>query len=350
MLRSVWAVVRRNAGLKLISLLLALLVWYGAGTKQSVEYNVRIPLEVRNLPSQFVLVGDVPETARIRVSGRGRFFKFRMKDVLAFVDASEAEPGLFLRPLTAQDVVLPAGSDAEVREVLAPRMVRAEVDRRTRRRVPVEPVLAGTAPDGFTMVGSPRVSPDSVDVIGPERSVRQLSAARLEDLDLSRIRGEAHVKRRVDLSGFAMVQAVPSEAQVSVVVERLTELLFASVPVRVRLGDGREPANVTPAVVSVRLTGPTSLITAIDPDTLALVIEGAGLGPGTHAFRTDPVGTNRVLLLPADAAGDGGDEATPASGYRSARLTVPPPIHIVEIVPSHFSISVERAGARRRAS
>jgi YbbR domain-containing protein len=349
-LRKVWSVVRRDVGLKLVSVLLALLVWYGAGSKQSVEYNIRIPLEVRNLPSQFILVGDIPETARIRVSGKGRFFKFRMRDVIAFVDASEAEPGLFLRPLTALDVVLPAGTSAEVREVLAPRMVRAEVDRRARRRVPVEPVLAGAAPDGFTMVASPRVSPDSVDVVGPERSVRHLTSARLEDLDLSRIRGEVHVKRRVDLAGLPMVEAMPSEAQVSVVVERLTELQFASVPVRVRLGEGREPATVTPSAVSVRLSGPTSLITAIDPDTLALLIEGAGLEPGTHAFRTDPVGANRVLLLPADTSGEDGADATPASGTRSARLTAPPSVRIVEIAPSHFSISVERAGARRRPS
>ena len=350
MLRGAWALVRRDAGLKLISLVLALLVWYGAGNKQPVEYNVRIPLEVRNLPSQFVLVGDIPETARIRVRGKGRFFNFRMKDVVALVDASEAEPGLFLRPLTPQDVVLPAGSDAEVREVLAPRMVRAEVDHRTRRRVPVEAVLAGVAPEGFTFVGGPRVFPDSVDVVGPERFVRHITAARLEDLDLSRVRGEARVDRRVDLSGNQLVQAVPAEARVSVTVERITELRFAAVPVRVNLDDGRETASVTPDVVTVRLSGPASLIVGVDPDTLALLIEGSGLPPGTHAFRTDLVGSNRVLLLPADVSADGREAVAPASGYRSARLAIPPAIRIVDIVPSHFSLSVERTGARRRAS
>jgi YbbR domain-containing protein len=336
---------RRDPGLKVISLLLALIVWYSAGTRQSVEYTIRIPLEVRNLPSQFVLIGEVPQTARIRVRGKGKFFKFRMKEVIASIDASEAEPGLFLRPLTAQDIVLPTGSDAEVREVLAPRMVRAEVDRSVRRRVPVEPVLAGSPPEGFTIVGSPRVSPDSVDLTGPERFVKEMAAARLEDLDLARIRGEVNVRKQVDLSSVTSVESVPREVQVSVTVERLAEVRFASIPVHVRIDEGREIVGLTPGVVSVRLTGPATLVAAITPDTLAFLIEGAGLSPGSHAFRADLVGANRVLLLPTDESGE--DDSVPA---RPGRVTVPSAVHVVEIVPSHFSIAVERSGAPRRPS
>lgn len=350
MVRRAWLFMRRDAGLKIISVSLALIVWYNAGTKQSVEYNIRIPLEVRNLPSQFVLVGDIPESARIRVRGKGKFFKFRMKEVMASIDASEAEPGLFLRPLTVQDVVLPPGSDAEIREVLAPRMVRAEVDRKVRRRVPVEPVLAGSPPQGYTTVGSPRVSPDSVDLVGPERFIGSLSTARLEDLELSRVRGEVNVKRRVDISGTQSIEAIPAEAQVTITVERVTEIELATVPVHVRSAGRNEVVSVTPNVVSVRLSGPASLLTSVSADTLALLIEGAGLTPGNHNFRTDLVGANRVLLLPVDASEGSGSESAARTGYRAARLAIPPAIHIVEIVPSHFSIVVERPGALRRPS
>ena len=38
----------REAPLKITSLLLAIFIWYGAGTKQSVEFGMKIPLEFRN--------------------------------------------------------------------------------------------------------------------------------------------------------------------------------------------------------------------------------------------------------------------------------------------------------------
>jgi hypothetical protein len=345
-MRRAWLLVRRDVGIKIVSVGLAALVWYSAGDKQQFEYNVRVPLEVRNLPDGLIFLSEPPRSVRVRVRGSGRFLKFRLKDLSAIIDASEAAPGLFLRPITIDDVVVPVGMDAEAREVQEPRMLRVEIAPALRRRVPVEPVLAGNPPEGFAVVGSPALSPAHVEVVGPERMLAPMKSVRLEDVVLSRARAPLSVIRRVALPDTFAVKATPQEIEVRVAIERLTEARFDAVPVRLSPGDARLRGDVTPDAVAVRLSGPASLVAALRADSLALLIDGAGIEAGTYDYRTDIVGANRVLLLPtAEAPARPGRE--PAA-HRSAHLAAPPEIRVLEILPSHFSVVVERAATRRR--
>ncbi len=345
-IRKTWRFVRRDLFLKIISIVLALLVWYGAGDKQPAEYTVNVPLEIKNVSDDLILLGEIPDVVQARIRGRGRFFKFRLTEFVAVIDASEAEPGLLLRPITINDVVVPNEIDAEVREVIVPRLLRVEVDKKARRRVAVEPVLAGTPPAGFTVVGMPGATPDAVDIVGPERVVAGLRSVRLEDLNVSRLRGPVALRRLVDLSTLPMVEATPAEVEVQVAIDRLADARFPRVPVKVALGGRRVRATVTPDAVAVRLSGPESVVSRLEPDSLTLTIDGAGIEPGTYDYRTDLVGENRLLLLPAGEPGGPPSEDS-QSAHRTARLSLPPGVRVVEILPSHFSVLVERVGPRR---
>lgn len=339
----------RDGVFKLAAFLLALIIWYGAGNTQSVEYSVKVPLEVRNLPEDLILMGEPPSTVRVRLAGRGRFLKFRFDDLTAVVDASECQAGMFMRPITPADVMVPAGIDAEVTEVLEPRMFRAELRAKARRSVRVEPVLAGNPPDGFTVVGSPRVSPEEVEIVGPADVIASIHSLRLLDLDLSKMRGMVVTKRRVDLSSFARVECAPSDVEVIVTVEPIAEARFPAVPVRVDTGRRGMRTTVAPSTVSVLVSGPSSVVSILSGDDLVLSIEGSDAAPGSYSYRTDIVGVNRVALLPVaepSTAGSPGDEAP----HRAATLALPPQVQVVEIVPSYFSLVIERGAPRGRTA
>lgn len=193
--------------LKLISFLLALVVWYGAGSRQTVERSFKIPLELRNIPESLLVLGDPPQHVIVRIRGQGRFLGFRLKHLTCVVDGSEAEAGLFLRPVTIADVVVPTGLDVKVEEIVEPRMLRLEVRHRGRRKAPVEAVLSGSLPPGFTVVGSPRVTPAEVEITGPQNVLEGISSLLLEDVDLSRARGPIVVRRAVKLAGLPKATA-----------------------------------------------------------------------------------------------------------------------------------------------
>ncbi|MFN0149911.1 MAG: CdaR family protein [bacterium] len=338
----------RDAPLKIASLLLAVIIWYGAGSKQSVEFGVKVPLEVRNVPEDLIIIGDPPPTIRIQIRGRGRFLKFMLKGVTAVVDASECEKGVFVRPITTKDIVLPPGMDAEVSEVLEPRMLRVEVAKLLRRRVRIEPVLTGSPPEGFTIVGSPRVSPEEIELVGPEEIVKPLTKALLADVDLSKMKGMAVLRRRVMLAGLPKVIAEPEEVEVILTVEPIARVRFPSVPVRVESADRGVRASVVPSAVSMTLAGPSSVVARLEDEGIALTIDARRLDTGAHPYRTDIVAANRIVFLPigSDSLEAAGRDA--AALHRTATVKLPPQVEIVEILPSYFSVVVERGSSRTR--
>jgi YbbR domain-containing protein len=236
-----------------------------------------------------------------------------------------------------------------VTEVLEPRMFRAELRAKVRRSVRVEPVLAGSPPDGFTVVGNPRVSPEEVEIVGPADLVGAVQSLHLYDLDLSKVRGMVVTKRGVDLGSLPRVAASPTEVEVIVTVEPIAEARFPAVPVRVETGRRGVRATVAPSTVSVLVSGPSSVVSLLRGEALALTIDGSDVPAGSYSYRTDIVGVNRVALMPVSSPGAGGVPGADAP-HRAATLTLPPEVQVVEIVPSYFSLVIERGSGRARAS
>ena len=56
-------------GLKVVSVVLAALLWLVVSGEQTVERALRIPLEFTNLPPQLELVGEPPAVVDVRVRG-----------------------------------------------------------------------------------------------------------------------------------------------------------------------------------------------------------------------------------------------------------------------------------------
>jgi hypothetical protein len=58
-----------NLGLKLLSVVLALSLWAVVLGDQKVEIAMAVPLEIKDLPRDLVLVNELPETLEVRVRG-----------------------------------------------------------------------------------------------------------------------------------------------------------------------------------------------------------------------------------------------------------------------------------------
>ena len=59
----------RNLSLKVVSVVLAALLWLIVSGERTVERALRIPLEFTNIPAQLELVGEPPTVVDVRVRG-----------------------------------------------------------------------------------------------------------------------------------------------------------------------------------------------------------------------------------------------------------------------------------------
>ena len=117
-----------NWHLKLFALLAAFLFWSTYTSEPAAEVAFVVPLEIRNVPPQFEISGDIPTQIRLRIRGRSALLRrLSAADLGITVDLSGTQPGEILIELTPNMVETPYGSTvvriapAEFRVTLVPR-------------------------------------------------------------------------------------------------------------------------------------------------------------------------------------------------------------------------------------
>ena len=165
--------VSRNWGLKLFSLLIAVILWAAVASESSSEIGMDVPLEYRNIPAHFEITDDRTNTVDVRLRGSSNLIKgITSKDVSTAVDLNGMKAGEHTVRLTSQNVEAPFG--AEVVRV-EPTLVRVNLEPTLSATVPVSPTIEGEPAAGFR-IANVLVNPANIVVEGPESRVRVLQA------------------------------------------------------------------------------------------------------------------------------------------------------------------------------
>jgi YbbR domain-containing protein len=172
----------RNLGLKLLSMLVAILLWLIVAGERVVERVMRAPVEFQNLPAGLELVGSPPDTVEVRLRGSsGALSRMAAGDMSAVIDLTTARPGRRLFHITQSQVNVPYG--IEIVQV-GPSTLTMEFEVSGIKRVPVEPDIDGAPAPGFEIT-SVKSDPDSVEVAGPETALKRLQAAITEPVSVA---------------------------------------------------------------------------------------------------------------------------------------------------------------------
>lgn len=121
-------VVLHNWWLKLASLGLAYVLWVVVTQAPPVEVGLTVPLELRNLPENLQVAGEIPTRVHLHVRGpEGQLRMLEPEEVGVALDLKAATAGNHSFRLEAANVDLPAGVEVvriipgEVRLELVPR-------------------------------------------------------------------------------------------------------------------------------------------------------------------------------------------------------------------------------------
>jgi YbbR domain-containing protein len=103
--------VLHNWHLKLFALLAAFLLWSTYTSEPAAEFGFAVPLEIRNVPSNMEISGDIPSQVRLRVRGRSSLLRrLSAADLGITVDLAGAKPGEMRIELTPDMVETPYGA------------------------------------------------------------------------------------------------------------------------------------------------------------------------------------------------------------------------------------------------
>jgi YbbR domain-containing protein len=207
------SLVTHNWFIKLLSLILAAMLWFAIASESSSEIGIEVPLEYRNIPPELEVAGQTTNMVQVRLRGSSNMIKeVSPQQVTTTIDLRGSTPGDKTFPLTPQNVSAPFGLGVVL---VNPSRVRVTLERTISRALPVTAVLDGTPASGFE-VKEVRISPETVEVHGPESIVASMASMPTVPL---RVEGEkSDLREVVDLdpgeSMLRLTNASPVEVQV----------------------------------------------------------------------------------------------------------------------------------------
>lgn len=288
----------RHAGLKLMSVVLASLLWLLVSGEQTVERSLRVPLEFTNLPPQLELLGEPPAVVDVRLRGAsGTMTRVSAGELAAVLDVRTARPGQRLFHLTTSDVRAPFGvSVVQVAPATLPLTFEASVT----KLVPVAARVEGEPAPGF-VVGAITVEPARVDVVGPASVLADLRGAITEPVSVAGARGTVTEEVTIGVAEASARLRTAARARVSVtILPAPEEWVVSGLEIHVR--NAPATARLAPKVVAARVRGPRA---ARYGDILRFTasVDAAGLTSGRHVLPVvveGPPGVDVVSVDPLD--------------------------------------------------
>lgn len=207
----------KSAGLKLIALFLALVVWFVVSAprrERASERRFAAPISLVGLPREFVITTPVPETVSVRLRGRASDLRSLSSSSLELpLDLTWIQQAgdltITLRP---QAVHTPQGVEALA---IDPNKLQFHVEALRQRAVPIRPFLVGQPPTGY-ITGDPTLSPDRALVSGPSSQIRVMSEVGTERIIMTG-RTATFVQNVAVVSDSPLVRVVaPLTTQVTV--------------------------------------------------------------------------------------------------------------------------------------
>jgi YbbR domain-containing protein len=213
------------------------------------------------------------------------------RDLVAQVDVTTLLPGDRNPRLTDKNVSMELPEGVRILEI-TPRSLTLHLEPVETREVPVEARFEGALPEGFAR-GAVQVEPGRIRVRGPQSHVEAVERAFTETISLNGRREPLTLPQvAVDIPDH---KVVPVDATVSVRVEigeEPAERRLTNISVRSESGDA-----VSPAAATVMLRGPRSLVEALRPEDVRLVVAFGEDGRANTRLMLPPSAQGRVELV-----------------------------------------------------
>lgn len=262
--------------LKLVSLIVAGLLWLTITSETTSEIGLTVPVEFRNVAPDLEIAGDTTNSVEIRLRGTAAILRqIAPQDISAVIDLAGAEPGEKVYPLTPQQIRTPFGMEV-VR--IVPSRVKLEFERTASKLVPVTVTLRGEPPAGFTIHGV-TATPAAVEVRGPESRVRRLQSLATAPVDIDRTGG---IMQLVDLEVMDPLLRLTHLSPIGVRIEVAEIEIERRLTVRPDPLMGEHGLTVRPSQLVITVKGPRSSIQKLDPTMIRFGVSTENLAPGTH--------------------------------------------------------------------
>ena len=204
----------KNPILKVISLILAIILWLFVKSERSGEVGLVTPLELYGLPSYLMVTHMTVDTINVRIDGPlSQLEKLVTREIRARVDLSHVTPGANYFDILPEDLTIPQGFTVSQ---ISPSSVTIEIDRVGSKIVHVKAMTMGRPAKGYRVIRI-SIDPPYVNLEGAQGQLIHLKEVSTEEVDISGFKETIAVDVPLRLADLKLKKG--TEKKVKVIVE-----------------------------------------------------------------------------------------------------------------------------------
>ncbi len=273
--------------LKIISLVIAVVLWLYVGGEDVVDKTVLVPVEVINLPENLIISNKFKKEIEVTVRGpRSLLVEMDKKQSPIQIDLNEVKPGTHVK--TIEHDLIPVSRGVEIQRV-QPSTIILSLDKLIEKQFAIHAVTEGTVSSGFILKNI-RINPEFISITGPKTVLSQIDFLKTVPIDIHGLSASKRLQIPLQLD-HAIVDLI-GETSVTVNLEIDYDAIVKTLEnVPVQLSINGVVQKVEPAAVSVTLSIPKIVMKkGIDPATLVIAT----------AEREEESDSFRVKAIPQD--------------------------------------------------
>ena len=295
----------KNLGLKFVSLVLAVVLWYMTVGREMAEVGITVPLEMVNFPSNMVVANQVPDGVSVRIRGSVTLTRQMAGRQLRFsLDLADAKPGQNTFTLSADSLNLPRGLEVTR---LAPSTITVELEKLISKKINLLPVIKGEPVAGY-IIEDIALEPRTVLIQGPVSVLDKIDILWTEPIDVTQLKESTTLPTQPALPDVSLTLAEKVEIKATIKIgEKVISRSFKEVPVEAINTD--QNFEIIPPAVDLVVRGPMNTMKELDA------------GKGLHA---------RLNLA----------ELAPGVYKRKVAITHPPDVEVIRVDPETVQVTI----------
>jgi YbbR domain-containing protein len=210
-------VITKNPTLKVISLILAIILWLFVKSTSEGEVGLQVPLEFFRCPSDLIVTQVSEDVIVVRIMGPlPQVDRLSTTEGKARIDLSDAKPGMNTFGISPDNFTIP--KTLKITQI-SPASIKVELDRVMDKVVRVKAVVKGEPAPGYR-VTKISVDPPSIKLQGARSHLRGLREVSTEEIDISGLRKTSKAEVPLRLADLRLKEKVKGTVKVIVVVKQ----------------------------------------------------------------------------------------------------------------------------------
>jgi len=209
--------ITKNPTLKIISLILAITLWFFVKSKSGGEMALVVPLEFFHTPEGLMVTQVNADAITVRISGSlAQLEPSVLTRARARIDLARARSGVNTVDVRADNFTFPPG--LKITQI-SPSSVKVELDRIMDKVVPVRAMVRGRPAPGCRLTAV-TVDPASITLRGQSSQMADITEVLTEEIDISGARETVTFKVPLRLADLRLREGVRGTVKVTVTVRK----------------------------------------------------------------------------------------------------------------------------------